>query len=42
MGQYVCEELTGNIISAAIEAPKNLGSGLLESAYEQCLCHGLY
>jgi GxxExxY protein len=33
--------LTGKIIGAAIEVHKQLGPGLLESAYEQCLCHEL-
>lgn len=42
MGKYVCEELTERIISAAIEVHKCLGPGLLESAYEQCLCHELH
>ena len=42
MGKYVYEELTESIISAAIEVHRNLGPGLLESAYEQCLCHELY
>jgi GxxExxY protein len=37
----VDEELTREIIGAAIEAHKALGPGLLESAYEQCLCHEL-
>jgi GxxExxY protein len=31
-------ELTGNVINAAIEVHKALGPGLLESAYEECLC----
>ena len=31
--------LTGKIIGAAIEVHKALGPGLLESAYEECLCH---
>ena len=31
--------LTGKIIGAAIEVHKTLGPGLLESAYEECLCH---
>ena len=30
---------TGEIIGAAIEIHKALGPGLLESAYEECLCH---
>jgi len=34
-------DLTGNIIGAAIEVHKVLGPGLLESTYEECLCHEL-
>jgi GxxExxY protein len=34
-------ELTRQIIGAAIEVHKLLGPGLLESAYEDCLCHEL-
>lgn len=34
-------ELTSQIIGAAIEVHKALGPGLLESAYEECLCHEL-
>lgn len=30
-------QLTSNIISAAIEVHKQMGPGLLESVYEQCL-----
>ncbi len=33
--------LTETIIGAAIEVHRELGPGLLESAYEQCLCHEL-
>lgn len=33
---------TGPIIGAAIEVHRNLGPGLLESAYEECLCHELH
>jgi GxxExxY protein len=33
------EELTEKILGAAIEVHKALGPGLLESAYEECLCH---
>ena len=33
--------LTGEIIGAAIEVHRALGPGLLESAYEECLCHEL-
>ena len=38
-GQF--DELSSQIISAAIEVHKALGPGLLESAYEQCLCREL-
>ena len=34
-------EVTEKIIGAAIEVHRHLGPGLLESAYEQCLCHEL-
>ena len=34
-------KLSNKIIGAAIEVHKTLGPGLLESAYEQCLCHEL-
>jgi len=33
---------TGPIIGAAIEVHRHLGPGLLESAYEECLCHELH
>jgi GxxExxY protein len=33
------DRITGEIIGAAIEVHRELGPGLLESAYEQCLCH---
>ncbi len=33
--------LTHKIIGSAIEVHRNLGPGLLESAYEQCLCKEL-
>ena len=33
--------LTQKIIGAAIEVHKNLGCGLLESIYEEALCHEL-
>lgn len=34
-------EITRDIIAAAIEVHKTLGSGLLESTYEICLCREL-
>lgn len=34
-------DLTGKIIGAAIEVHKILGPRLLESIYEECLCHEL-
>ena len=35
------EEFTSQIIGAGIEVHRELGPGLLESAYEACLCHEL-
>ncbi|MGO9519179.1 MAG: GxxExxY protein [Candidatus Korobacteraceae bacterium] len=35
------EELTGQIIAAAIEVHRELGPGLLESAYHGCMCREL-
>ena len=34
-------QLSSKIIGAAIEVHKTLEPGLLESAYEECLCHEL-
>ncbi len=39
--KYLHAALTGKIIGAAIEVHEALGPGLLESAYEACLCHEL-
>lgn len=35
------DELTGKVIGAAIEVHRELGPGLLESIYRQCLAHEL-
>jgi len=35
------QDLTGRVIGAAIEVHRVLGPGLLESAYEECLCYEL-
>lgn len=35
---YPLENVTEKIIAAAIEVHKNLGPGLLESVYSNCLC----
>ena len=35
------EQLTEVVIGAAIEVHKALGPGLLESAYEECMCYEL-
>ena len=35
------DDLSSRVIGCAIEVHRNLGPGLLESAYEQCLCHEL-
>jgi GxxExxY protein len=34
-------EVTERVIGACIEIHKTIGPGLLESAYEECLCHEL-
>jgi GxxExxY protein len=35
------DELSKRVIGCALEVHRNLGPGLLESAYEQCLAHEL-
>ncbi|TWU13058.1 hypothetical protein CA54_18840 [Symmachiella macrocystis] len=35
------EKLSSEIFGAAIEVHRQLGPGLLESAYQRCLCHEL-
>ncbi len=39
--RLVFGDLTDKILAAAIEVHRSLGPGLLESAYEECLCHEL-
>jgi len=36
------EHLTESIIGADIDVHRELGPGLLETAYEECLCHELH
>ena len=40
--KLIHEGLTEQIIGAAIEVHKILGPGLLESVYEECMCHELH
>ena len=39
--EYKYSAITDTIIGCAIEVHRHLGPGLLESAYEECLCYEL-
>jgi GxxExxY protein len=39
--KLIYEDLTEQIIGAAIEVHKGVGPGLLESVYQECMCHEL-
>jgi GxxExxY protein len=41
MNAKTVNDTSGAVIASAIEVHKALGPGLLESAYEECLCHEL-
>ena len=41
VGELIINEITECIIDACLEIHRQLGPGLLESAYEECLCHEL-
>ncbi|GLH72999.1 hypothetical protein GETHLI_15010 [Geothrix limicola] len=38
-GELIHGEITEKVLGAAVEVHEHLGPGLLESAYEACLCH---
>ncbi len=40
-GNLIHADITSRIIGAAIEVHRELGPGLLENAYEECLCYEL-
>jgi GxxExxY protein len=40
-GREAADDISRRVIGAAIEVHKHLGPGLLESAYEACLCREL-
>jgi GxxExxY protein len=40
--KLIHEDLTERVIGAAIEVHREIGPGLMESAYDECLCHELH
>ena len=40
--RLIHEDLTERVVGAAIEVHRELGPGLMESAYEECLCYELH
>ena len=40
-GKLIYEDLTQQVIGAAIEVHKTIGPGLLESVYQECMCREL-
>jgi GxxExxY protein len=40
--KLLLEPLTEKVVGAAIEVHRTVGPGLLESVYEECLCHELH
>ena len=40
-GKLIHADVSGRTIGAAIEVHRELGPGLLENAYEECLCYEL-
>lgn len=40
-GRLTINQVTGTILGAAIDVHRVLGPGLLESAYQRCLCYEL-
>jgi GxxExxY protein len=40
--KLIHEDLTERVIGAAIEVHREVGPGLMESAYDECLCHELH
>ncbi len=41
MSNFIKDPYSRDVIGAAIEVHRELGPGLMENAYERCLCHEL-